>query len=154
YWRSPPRTKPPNASAGSTRSTMTTAGRRERWRSRCSTTGSCCPGCWPAPESGSPKTSDRATGGCGLISIFSGSAGRCGVGGLAWMNMQYLAGLRALGHDVYYLEECGPESWVYDWEAEQLTTAVSYPAAYVRACLEPLGLDGRWAYRAGDECAG
>jgi hypothetical protein len=86
--------------------------------------------------------------------VFSGTIGRCGVGGLAWMNMQYLTGLQALGHDVVYLEECGPESWVYDWEQQQLTTDLGYPAAYVRDCLEPLGLGGRWAYRAGEQSAG
>lgn len=68
--------------------------------------------------------------------------------------MQYLAGLRALGHDVYYLEECGNESWVYNWETEQLTTDLSYPADYVRTCLEPLGLAGKWTYRAGDQSEG
>jgi hypothetical protein len=89
-----------------------------------------------------------------VIVVFAGTIGRTGVGGLAWMNMQYLAGLRALGHDVYYLEECGPESWVYHWEAEQLTTDLAYPAAYVRDCLEPLGLGDRWIYRAGDQAEG
>jgi hypothetical protein len=89
-----------------------------------------------------------------VIIVFSGTIGRAGVGGLAWMNMQYLAGLRDLGHDVYYLEDCGPESWVYHWEAERLTTDLAYPAAYVRDCLEPLGLGGRWTYRAGEQAAG
>lgn len=89
-----------------------------------------------------------------MIIIFSGSIGRCGVGGLAWMNMQYLAGLRSMGHQVFYLEECGQESWVYDWEAEQLTTELDYPAAYVRECLEPIGLDGKWIYRAGEQTRG
>ena len=89
-----------------------------------------------------------------MIILFAGSIGRCGVGGLAWMNMQYLAGLRALGHDVYYLEECGEGSWVYDWEAQQLTTDLGYPGAYVRSCLEPLGLGDRWVYRAGDQSEG
>jgi hypothetical protein len=89
-----------------------------------------------------------------MIIVFSGSIGRCGVGGLAWMNMQYLAGFRALGHDVYYLEECGEESWVYDWDAEQLTTDLAYPGAYVQECLEPLGLGERWIYRAGKHSLG
>jgi hypothetical protein len=89
-----------------------------------------------------------------LIIIFAGTMGRCGVGGLAWMNMQYLAGLRALGHEVYYLEECGPESWVYHWETEQLTTDPGYPAAYVCDCLEPLGLRDHWIYRAGEQAEG
>ena len=89
-----------------------------------------------------------------MIIVFAGTIGRAGVGGLAWMNMQYLAGLRALGHDVYYLEECGLESWVYHWEAEQLTTDLAYPAAYIRDCVAPIGLGGRWIYRAGEQAEG
>ncbi|MGI8588342.1 MAG: glycosyltransferase [Chloroflexia bacterium] len=89
-----------------------------------------------------------------MIIFFSGSIGRLPVGGHAWIDMQYLEGLLALGHEVYYLEECGPESWVYNWETEQLTTDLSYPADYVRSCLEPLGLAGRWAYRAGEQSEG
>ena len=29
-------------------------------------------------------------------------------------------GLRALGHDVYYVEDCGEESWVYNWQTEEV----------------------------------
>jgi hypothetical protein len=86
--------------------------------------------------------------------IFAGTIGRSGLGGQAWANMQYLAGLRALGHDVVYLEDCGESSWVYNWETGEWTTDVAYPAAYVRACLEPVGFADRWVYRAGDECEG
>lgn len=89
-----------------------------------------------------------------MIIIFAGTIGRCGFGGAAWVRMQYLAGLRGLGHDVFYLEECGPESWVYDWEAEQLTTDLAYPAAFVHECLEPLGLGERWICRAGERTEG
>src|SRR5947209_4461435 len=89
-----------------------------------------------------------------MMIILSGSIGRLPVGGHAWIDMQYIAGLRAIGHDVYYLEECGPESWVYNWESEQLTTDLDYPSGYVRSCLEPLGLAGRWIYRAGEVSAG
>jgi hypothetical protein len=86
--------------------------------------------------------------------IFSGSIGRFPVGGHAWTQMQYLAGLHDLGHDVVYLEECGAESWVYDWDSAELTTDLAYPTAYIRSCLEPLGLGARWIYRAGDQAAG
>jgi hypothetical protein len=68
--------------------------------------------------------------------------------------MQYLAGLSALGHDVYYLEDCGAESWVYNWEEQQLTTDLDYPAEYVRRCLQMIGFNGRWIYRAGNEARG
>ncbi|HYO50572.1 MAG TPA: glycosyltransferase family 1 protein [Chloroflexia bacterium] len=86
--------------------------------------------------------------------IFSGSIGRLPYGGHAWVDMQNLAGLSVLGHEVYYLEECGDESWVYDWERCELTNDLSYPASYVRSCLETLGLGDKWIYRAGDSAEG
>jgi hypothetical protein len=89
-----------------------------------------------------------------MLVIFSGVIGRLPVGGHAWIAMQYLAGLQALGHEVYFLEDCGEESWVYNWDTEQLTTDLGYPAAYIRACLSPLGLAERWIYRAGERSAG
>ncbi len=90
-----------------------------------------------------------------MIIILSGAIGRCcGVGGKAWVYMQYLIGLQELGHDVFYLEDCGAESWVYHWETGETTTDLEYPAAYVRSCLEPIGLEKKWIYRAGNRTAG
>jgi hypothetical protein len=89
-----------------------------------------------------------------MIIIFSGSIGRFSLGGHAWTQMQYLAGMRALGHDVVYLEECGAESWTYDWETHQSTPELDHPTRYIRDCLAPLGLGERWIYRAGDRSAG
>jgi len=79
--------------------------------------------------------------------IFAGTIGRSGLGGQAWAGLQYLLGFRALGHEVYYLEDCGRSSWVYQWEKEDWTHELTYPAAYVQACLEPFGLGDRWIYR-------
>ena len=79
--------------------------------------------------------------------IVAGTIGRSGLGGQAWAGLQYLLGLRALGHEVVYLEDCGKSSWVYIWEKEDWTHELDYPAGYVRACLEPFGLGDRWIYR-------
>lgn len=89
-----------------------------------------------------------------MLIVVAGSIGRLPVGGHAWVDMQYLLGFEALGHEVIYLEECGPESWVYDWHTEQLTNDLDLPANYVRDCLEPAGFAGKWAYRAGDRVVG
>ena len=86
--------------------------------------------------------------------IFAGSIGRFPVGGHAWVDMQYLLGLRALGHDVVYLEDCGKGSWVYAWETGQLTTELAYPTEYLRACLEGIGWGPQWIYRAGEQTVG
>jgi hypothetical protein len=79
--------------------------------------------------------------------IVAGTIGRSGLGGQAWATLQYLLGLRALGHEIVYLEDCGRSSWVYVWEKEDWTHELDYPAAYVRDCLEPFGLGDRWIYR-------
>jgi hypothetical protein len=90
-----------------------------------------------------------------MIIIFSGAIGRCcGLGGRAWECMQFLSGFQALGHKVFYMEDCGEESWIYNWETEQITKDLEYPASYVRDCLEPLGLKDKWIYRAGDRSEG
>ncbi len=86
--------------------------------------------------------------------IFSGAIGQSGLGGQAWANLQYLIGLRELGHEVFYLEDCGESSWIYNWEAGEWTFDIAYPAAYVRECLKPFGFKGRWIYRAGQESVG
>lgn len=79
--------------------------------------------------------------------IVAGTIGRSGLGGQAWAGLQYLLGLRALDHEVVYLEDCGKSSWVYVWEKQEWTHELEYPAAYVRACLKPFGLGDRWIYR-------
>jgi hypothetical protein len=89
-----------------------------------------------------------------MIIIFASAIGRFPIGGNAWSDLQYLLGLRTLGHNVFYLEECGPESWVYNWQSEQLTTELDYPTNYVRKCLEPLGFENQWIYRAGEHSVG
>jgi hypothetical protein len=86
--------------------------------------------------------------------IFAGTIGRSGLGGQAWASLQYLLGFRALGHDVFYLEDCCESSWVFDWEKEEWTTELDYPAAYVQACLEPFGFQDRWIYRAAKDSRG
>lgn len=72
------------------------------------------------------------------------------LGGVAWDYLQYPAGLRALGHDVYYLEDSG--EWPYnldggptgnDWIAHDPSANV----AHLVAVMERFGLENRWAYR-------
>jgi hypothetical protein len=86
--------------------------------------------------------------------ILAGAIGRSGLGGQAWAYLQYLIGFRALGHEVYYLEDCGETSWVWNWETGEWTEDPTYPAAYVRDCLEPFGFGDRWVYRTDTESAG
>ncbi len=72
------------------------------------------------------------------------------LGGVAWDYLQFPAGLRRLGHDVYYVEDSG--EWPYnldggptgdDWVARDPSANVAHLADVMRRA----GLDGRWAYR-------
>ena len=86
--------------------------------------------------------------------VFGGTIGRSGLGGQVWATMQYLLGLRALGHEVVYLEDCGPESHVWIWEKEDWTYELDYPGAFLKSCFAPFGLNGRWIYRTDTESRG
>lgn len=89
-----------------------------------------------------------------MLIILSGAIGRSVTGGQAWANLQYLIGLRALGHEVYYLEDVGDWSNTYDWEAGHHTDSLDYPGEYIRRSLEPYGFGNQWTYRAGDKSRG
>ncbi len=86
--------------------------------------------------------------------ILAGTIGRSGLGGQAWACLQYLLGFRALGHEVYYLEDCGDTTWVWDWEKNEWNYDLDYPAAYVNASLAPFGLGDRWIYRTDKDSRG
>jgi hypothetical protein len=86
--------------------------------------------------------------------VFSGVMGRDGLGGNAWSTLQYLLGFRELGHDVYYLEDCGASSFVWDWNRADWNYGLDYPAAHVHACLQPFGFGEKWIYRTDAESRG
>ena len=75
-------------------------------------------------------------------------------GGQAWANLHYLLGLRALGHDVYYLEDVGPWSQTYDWQTQSNTESLDYPAEFIGRALAPHGFGDNWIYRTSDDSRG
>jgi len=89
-----------------------------------------------------------------MIIVFSGHIARTGLGGSAWVNLQYLAGLSDLGHEVFYLEDTGENAWIYDWRSHESTTSLDFPTHYLESCLAPFGLAGRWIYRSAGREAG
>lgn len=65
--------------------------------------------------------------------------------GMAWMHMQIAAGLRRLGHDVYYLETTS--DWPYDPKRQMKVNDSDYAVPYLAGVAEAFGLAQRWAYR-------
>ena len=65
--------------------------------------------------------------------------------GMAWMHMQIAAGLRRLGHDVYYFEITS--DWPYDPVRQMKVDDCDYALPYLARVAAGFGLGDRWAYR-------
>jgi hypothetical protein len=76
--------------------------------------------------------------------LFAGIIARYPFGGVTWCSLMYLLGLRALGHDVFYVEDTG--ECVYDPVQNTRATDPSYGTSYIKNALEPYGLGDRWAF--------
>ena len=76
--------------------------------------------------------------------LFAGIVARYPFGGVTWCSLMYLLGLRALGHEVFYLEDTG--ECVYDPIQNTRAIDPSYGTTYIHNALEPYGLGGRWSF--------
>ena len=76
--------------------------------------------------------------------LFAGIIARYPFGGVTWCSLMYLLGLRALGHEVFYIEDTG--ECVYDPVLNTRATDPSYGTTYIHKALEPFGLGDRWAF--------
>lgn len=73
-----------------------------------------------------------------------GMAGQTPFAGVGWQVLQYVEGLRRLGHDVYYIEDTG--SWPYDPEQNTITSDPGYTVRYLDRLMAVCGMRDRWAY--------
>jgi len=76
--------------------------------------------------------------------LFAGIIARYPFGGVTWCSLMYLLGLRALGHDVFYIEDTG--ECVYDPVQNTRATDPIYGTTYIHNALEPFGLGDRWSF--------
>ena len=76
--------------------------------------------------------------------LFAGIIARYPFGGVTWCSLMYLLGLRALGHEVFYIEDTG--ECVYDPVQNTRATDPAYGTSYIRRVLEPYGLGDRWTF--------
>jgi hypothetical protein len=74
--------------------------------------------------------------------------GRFPFAGHAWVYLNWLRGLSALGHEVWYVED--DSVWPYDPIQNTVTDDCSYALRHLSDCLERIGLGQRWAFRLAD----
>jgi hypothetical protein len=76
--------------------------------------------------------------------LVAGIIARYPFGGVTWCSLMYLLGLRALGHEVLYIEDTG--ECIYDPVQNTRSEDPSYGTRYIHAALEPFGLGDRWCF--------
>jgi hypothetical protein len=77
--------------------------------------------------------------------VLLGDMGGHPYGGQTWMILNWLCGLQALGHDVWYVED--HLWWPYDPEQNTATDDCSYAVRHVVTSTRHIGLGDRWAVR-------
>jgi len=68
------------------------------------------------------------------------------LGGLAWHHLQYVLGLRALGHDVYFVEDSDDYPSCYDPARGIVSADPAYGLAFAARAFERLGLGDCWCF--------
>jgi hypothetical protein len=76
--------------------------------------------------------------------LFAGIIARYPFGGVTWCSLMYLLGLRALGHEVFYVEDTG--ECVYDPILNTRATDPIYGTTYINNALAPFGFGDRWSF--------
>jgi len=76
--------------------------------------------------------------------LFAGIVARYPFGGVTWCSLMYLLGLRALGHEVFYVEDTG--ECVYDPVQNTRAVEPTYGTTYIHDALAPFGLGDRWTF--------
>jgi hypothetical protein len=81
----------------------------------------------------------------GVRVIVTGLIAQYPLGGVTWDYLQYVLGLSALGHDVFYVEDTG--QWPYNPQEDGLAKTCDYNVGYLADVMARFGLKDRWAYR-------
>ena len=76
--------------------------------------------------------------------VMAGIIARYPFGGVTWCTLMYLLGLRALGHEVFYLEDSG--ECIYDPVQNTISTDSTFGCHYINDALSAFDLGTRWTF--------
>jgi hypothetical protein len=79
--------------------------------------------------------------------VVSGYVASYPIAGFFWHYMSYVMGLRALGHDVWYIEDSGDDVWGWDTVANAPDPALAAGVRFLEQEMAYRGLGRRWAVR-------
>jgi hypothetical protein len=93
-----------------------------------------------------PSAANMGDRGSRLRIVVLGYIIRGPIGGMAWHHLQYVLGLKLLGHEVLFLEDSDDYPSCYDPSTHQVSTDAAYGLAFAQHAFEKLGLNDQWAY--------
>ena len=76
--------------------------------------------------------------------IVTGMIGQYPLGGVSWDYIQYAAGLKLLGHDVYYIEDTG--QYPFNPLEGGIAKECDFNVRYLKEVMGRFGMEERWAY--------
>ncbi|MEN9903575.1 MAG: hypothetical protein RLZZ555_140 [Pseudomonadota bacterium] len=82
----------------------------------------------------------------GIRVVVLGYVVRGPLGGMVWSNLQYLMGLAALGHDVWFVEDSDDYASCYDPTRHVTDTDPTYGLKFARMVFDRIGMSQRWSY--------
>jgi hypothetical protein len=79
--------------------------------------------------------------------VVSGYVAQFPVAGFFWHSVSFALGFRALGHDVWFLEDSGEDPQGWDIERNRPDPECRAGVAFLEREMRDVGLDGRWVFR-------
>ena len=77
--------------------------------------------------------------------IVTGLIAQYPLGGVTWDYIQYVLGLKLLGHDVYYFEDTG--QWPYNPVEKGVGENCVFNVNFLADVMKRFGLENKWAYK-------
>ena len=68
------------------------------------------------------------------------------LGGLVWHHLQYVLGLKKMGHDVLFIEDSDDYISCYNPVSNEMTTDPTYGIKFIKEIFEEFDLADKWAY--------
>jgi hypothetical protein len=75
------------------------------------------------------------------------------LGGLVWHHLQYVLGLKAMGHDVLFVEDSDDYPSCYNPETNEVSTDPAYGIKFINYIFNYFSLGSRWAYFHASSCS-
>jgi hypothetical protein len=98
------------------------------------------------PQASAPIRSAAQGASSRLRIVVLGYIVRGPIGGMAWHHLQYVLGLKQLGHEVLFLEESDDYPSCYDPSTHSIGTDPTYGLKFAKSAFDKLCLKDGWAY--------